>query len=100
MGYDPAIVATKVEVRDRVIHLDLADGSTHSFPSLYFPRLANAPDELLSRVLLRAHGKALRWEELDEDIWIGHAVLGRYPVFHPPPSPPSRNPSHSEVSHA
>jgi hypothetical protein len=28
---------------------------------------------------LRVGGRALRWEGLDEDIWVTDAVLGRYP---------------------
>ena len=28
---------------------------------------------------LRVNGLALRWEELDEDIWVDDAVCGRFP---------------------
>ena len=80
MAYEPVIVAKKVGVKDRVVHLWLADGSTHSFPVAYYPRLASASDAALKKVKLRLGGKALRWEGLDEDIWIGHAVMGRYPA--------------------
>jgi Protein of unknown function (DUF2442) len=83
MGYEPAIAATRAEVRDRVVYLTLADGSTHSFLTLYYPRLADAPDDLLQKVTLRVDGKALHWEELDEDIWVGHAVIGNYPRRRP-----------------
>jgi hypothetical protein len=79
MAYEPAIIARKVAVKDRIVHLWLADGSTHSFPVAYYPLLASASDAALKKVKLRAGGKALRWENLDEDIWIGHAVMGRYP---------------------
>jgi len=80
MAYEPVIVAKKASVKDRVVHLWLADGSTHSFPVAYYPRLASASDSALKKVKLRLGGKALRWEDLDEDIWIGHAVMGRYPA--------------------
>lgn len=80
MAYEPIIVAKKASVKDRVIHLWLADGSTHSFPVAYYPRLASASDAALKKVKLRLGGKALRWEDLDEDIWIGHAIMGRYPA--------------------
>ncbi len=79
MAYEPVIVAKKVAVRDGLVHLWLADGSTHSFPTAYYPRLAAATPRQLQKVKLRLGVKALRWEELDEDIWIGHAVMGRYP---------------------
>jgi len=79
MGYEPVIVAKKVAVKDGMVHLWLADGSTHSFPTAYYPRLVKASSAALQKVKLRLGGKALRWEALDEDIWIGHAVTGRYP---------------------
>jgi hypothetical protein len=84
MAHKPVIVAKKAAVKDRVVHLWLADGATHSFPVAYYPRLASASDATLAKVKLRLGGKALRWESLDEDIWIGHAVMGNYPS-------PSRN---------
>jgi hypothetical protein len=80
MAHKPVIVAKKAAVKDRVVHLWLADGATHSFPVAYYPRLASASDAALSKVKLRLGGKALRWESLDEDIWIGHAVMGNYPA--------------------
>jgi hypothetical protein len=80
MAYEPVIFAKKATVKDRVVHLWLVDGSTHSFPVAYYPRLASASDTALKKVKLRLGGKALRWEDLDEDIWIGHAVMGRYPA--------------------
>ncbi len=80
MAYKPVIVAKKAIVKDRVVHLWLVDGSTHSFPVTYYPRLASASYEALKKVKLRLGGKALRWEGLDEDIWIGHAVMGLYPA--------------------
>jgi len=45
-----------------------------------YSRLADAPQELLEKVKLRVQGRALRWEELDEDIWIEDVVMGRFPV--------------------
>jgi hypothetical protein len=83
MAYQPVIIAKKAIVKDRIVHLWLADGSTHSFPVVYYPRLASASDAALRKVKLRVGGKALRWENLDEDIWIGHAVMGRYPAISP-----------------
>jgi hypothetical protein len=79
MGYKSVIVAKKAAVKDGMVHLWLADGSTHSFPVAFYPRLAKATPGALQKVKLRLGGKALRWETLDEDIWIGHAVTGRYP---------------------
>lgn len=73
------IIATAAYVKDQIVCLDLADGSTHTFPALYYPRLATARPEQLQQVTLRVGGRALRWEELDEDIWIADAVCQNYP---------------------
>ena len=70
----------EIKTAQEMVHLWLADGSTHSFPVAYYPRLASASDAARKEVKLRLGGKALRWEDLDEDIWIGHAVMGRYPT--------------------
>jgi hypothetical protein len=59
--------------------LELADGRHVSFPASKYPLLAKAPKNLLQKVTLRLHGLALRWEDLDEDIWIDDAVCGRFP---------------------
>jgi hypothetical protein len=79
MSYKPDIKAIKVSVQKRMIHLMLLDGSTHAFPADYYPLLAQATNTQLKKVKMRLGGSALRWEALDEDIWIGDAVMGRYP---------------------
>jgi len=73
------LVATAVKVRDGDVVLQLLDGSTHTFPVYFYPRLACAAPEQLADVQLRLGGRALRWESVDEDIWVTDAVLGRYP---------------------
>lgn len=73
------LVATAVKVRDGDVVLELLDGSTHTFPVYFYPRLATATPDQLADVRLRVGGRALRWESLDEDIWVTDAVLGRYP---------------------
>ena len=73
------LVATAVKVRDGDVFLELLDGSTHTFPVYFYPRLATATPDQLADVRLRVGGRALRWESLDEDIWVTDAVLGRYP---------------------
>ena len=77
---NPDIVATAAAIRKGQVVLSLLDGSTHSFPTHYYPRLALATAKQLSAIQLRVGGRALRWENLDEDIWIADALLGRYPA--------------------
>jgi len=73
------LVATAAKVRDGDVVLELLDGSTHTFPVYFYPRQASATPEQLADVQLRVGGRALRWESVDEDIWVTDAVLGRYP---------------------
>ena len=72
-------VATRCWVAARRVCLELADGRFVSFPAAKYPLLAKAPPALLEKVMLRLNGLALRWEELDEDIWVDDAVCGRFP---------------------
>lgn len=72
-------VAVRCWVEGRRVWLELADQRLVSFPASKYPLLANAPQELLERISLRVQGLALRWEELDEDIWVDDAVCGRFP---------------------
>ena len=60
------------------VHVELQDGREIAFPTDKFPRLHDADPELLSRVCIEARGKALRWEELDEDISIAGILAGRF----------------------
>lgn len=71
--------ALRCWVEGRRIWLELTDQRLVSFPATKYPRLAEAPQSELEKVRLRLHGLALRWEELDEDIWIEDAVCGRFP---------------------
>lgn len=64
-------------VRWRFIFVELEDGRVVGFPAAHFGRLASASDEQLAQVRLRVEGKALRWDELDEDITVRGIVEGR-----------------------
>ena len=72
-------IATAVSFNNGMVQLDLADGSAHAFPVQYYPRLCNASTSDLAQVCLRVGGRALRWEALDEDIWVADAILQNYP---------------------
>ncbi len=71
--------AVRCWIEGRRVHLELADGRRVSFPASKYPLLAKAPQELFEQVKLRLGGLALRWENLDEDIWVDDAVCGRFP---------------------
>ena len=84
MAVDSAPIATALRcwVEGRRIWVELDDQRLVSFPAAKYPRLAEAPQDLLEKARLRVQGRALRWEELDEDIWVDDAVHGRFPRQH------------------
>ncbi len=61
--------------------MELNDGREVSFPADNFTRLRNASPDLLAKVQIEARGKALRWEELDEDLTVAGILAERW---HPP----------------
>jgi hypothetical protein len=65
-------------VSDRKVWIQLEDGREVGFPADKFPRLRDAPNEQLAKVRLEGRGKALRWEELDEDISVAGILAGRF----------------------
>lgn len=71
--------AVRCWIEGRRVWLELSDQRMLSFPAAKFPLLANATQEALAQVSLRLQGRALRWESLDEDIWVDDAVAGRFP---------------------
>lgn len=74
------IIATHCRVKARRVYLHLKDGRDVSFPVSRYHLLEKASDTLLTRVKLCLGGRALRWEELDEDIWIASAVHSKHPT--------------------
>ena len=75
----PSPQARRCWLEDRHVCLELRDGTTTRFAADHYPRLAHATPEQLSAVTLRVNGQALRWEALDEDIWIEDALLKKFP---------------------
>ncbi len=70
--------AVRAWAAGRKIWIELEDGREISFPAEKFSRLRNAHDAELACVRIEARGKALRWEELDEDISVAGIVAGRF----------------------
>jgi hypothetical protein len=72
-------IALRCWVEGRRIWLELTDLRVVGFPADRYPLLAHASDAALQQVQLRVGGRALRWELLDEDVWVDDAVAGRFP---------------------
>lgn len=70
--------ATRVWVTGRIVFVELTDGRQIGFPAARFKLLSKASDEQLKKVMLRANGTALRWDELDEDISVSGIVEGHF----------------------
>lgn len=70
--------ATRVWLAGRIVFIELTDGRQIGFPAARFKLLRDASDEQLKKVVLRANGTALRWEELDEDISVSGIVEGNF----------------------
>ena len=62
----------------RKVWIELDDGREIGFPADKYRRLKDASNESLSKVRIEARGKALRWEELDEDLSIDGILAGRW----------------------
>jgi len=75
----PSPQARRCWLEGRDVCLELRDGTTARFSAEHYPRLAHATSEQLGAVTLRVDGQALRWESLDEDIWIEDALLNNFP---------------------
>ena len=78
-----AAAALRCWIEGRRVWLELTDQRLVGFPATKYPLLADAPQALLEKAKLRLQGLALRWEELDEDIWVDDAVHGRFPRAEP-----------------
>lgn len=70
--------AVRAWTRDRKVWIELEDGREVGFPAAKYRRLRDASDELLAKVRIQARGRALRWEELDEDLTIDGILAGRW----------------------
>jgi hypothetical protein len=79
MDAKPTSIAARCWIEAGRVWIELTDQRVFSFPTHKYPRLAKAPPASLAEVQLRVGGRALRWEGLDEDIWVDDAICGRFP---------------------
>ena len=62
----------------RTVWIALEDGRIVGFPADKFRLLRDATEESLAKVRIEARGKALRWDELDEDLPVEGILAGRW----------------------
>lgn len=65
-------------VKDRIVYIELSDFRIIGYPADRFKILKSASDKELNEVKLRLNGKALRWENLDEDITVKGILQGNF----------------------
>jgi hypothetical protein len=70
-------LATKVNVTDEKLIVDLADGRSLIVPLSWYPRLLHASPEERQNWQLLGDGYAIEWTDLDEHIGIEGLLAGR-----------------------
>jgi len=69
--------ATRVDVSDADLTVELVDGRTVSVPLVWYPRLANATADERRNWRLIGRGEGIHWPDLDEDISVAGLLAGR-----------------------
>src|SRR5271157_531881 len=70
-------LATRVEVSEDTLSVDLADGRTIAAPLAWYPRLAHATAEERGSWRLIGGGRGVHSPEIDEDISVANLLAGQ-----------------------
>jgi hypothetical protein len=70
-------LATRVELSEHTLSLELADGRTIAAPLDWYPRLAHATAEERGSWRLIGGGRGVHWPEIDEDISVANLLAGQ-----------------------
>jgi hypothetical protein len=70
-------LATRAEVSDDILSVELADGRTIAVPLAWYPRLMHGTAEERAAWRLIAGGRGIHWPALDEDISITNLLAGQ-----------------------
>jgi hypothetical protein len=75
---DPhAALATRVEVSEDTLSVELADGRTIAAPLAWYPRLMHGTPQEWASWRLIAGGRGIHWPALDEDISVANLLGGQ-----------------------
>jgi hypothetical protein len=69
--------ATRVEVSEVSLIVELVDGRSVSVPLLWFPRLVDATPAERGSWRLIGRGEGIHWPDLDEDISVAGLLAGK-----------------------
>jgi Protein of unknown function (DUF2442) len=70
-------LATRVEVSEDTLSVELADGRTIAAPLAWYPRLAHATVAERSSWRLIGGGRGIHWPSVDEDISVANLLQGQ-----------------------
>ena len=70
-------LATRVEVSEDTLSVELADGRTIAAPLAWYPRLAYATAEERGSWRLIGGGRGIHWRAIDEDISVANLLAGQ-----------------------
>jgi hypothetical protein len=70
-------LATRVEVNEDTLSVELADGRTIAAPLAWYPRLAHATADERSSWRLIGGGVGIHWPAVDEDISVANLLAGQ-----------------------
>jgi hypothetical protein len=74
------LAALRCWVQGRRIYLEINHHKSVSFPASKYASLENASQTELEKIELRADGRVIQWETLDEMIYVDDVVHNRF--FH------------------
>ncbi len=70
-------LATRVEVTEDTLSVELADGRTIAAPLAWYPRLTHATAEERNSWRLIAGGRGIHWPAVDEDVSVANLLAGQ-----------------------
>ena len=70
-------VATRIEVSNDTLSVELADGRTIAVPLAWYPRLAHATAKERNSWRLIGGGHGIHWSAIDEDISVANLLAGQ-----------------------
>jgi Protein of unknown function (DUF2442) len=73
----PIPAATRVQVSDESLSVELADGRTISVPLAWYPRLTHGTPEERNKWRISGSARGIHWPELDEDISVENLLAGK-----------------------
>ncbi len=69
--------ATRVQVGEETLSVDLSDGRSISVPVAWYPRLSHGTTEQRNHYQMIGDGRGIHWPDLDEDISVENLLTGQ-----------------------